>query len=353
MSRIEFQKRNLLKYAGDLSQVFSTKEYTLSSGKAQGIKAIDVKNGSGLEFTVLPDRGMDVAWLSYKGINFSYIGKTGIVAPQFFNENGFGFLRSFEAGFLTTCGLMNVGSPCDDNGENYGLHGRISNTPAENVASEVNWADGKPIIKVRGKMREARVFGENLVFSREIACQCGEKRFSILDTVENDGFREEPLMLLYHFNLGYPLLDENAVFAAPTVELKARDEEAAKGIGTCNVFQKPTANYKEQVFYRNLKTDRDGNTCAALINAALGLGVVIRFNKSQLFNLTQWKQMGEGEYVLGIEPGNCYVEGRLDAKRKGVLEYLNPGEIRKFKIDVEILEGSSDLERVQNEISKF
>ena len=342
-----------MKYVGDLSQVLGVKDYTLNGGKAQGVRAIDVKNGAGLEFTILPDRGMDIAWLTCQGVNLSYISKTGIVAPQYYNEDGTGPLRSFEAGFMVTCGLMNVGTPCEENGEKFGQHGRISNTPAENVSTGVAWEQGKPVIKVAGKMREARLFGENLTLSREIICQCGANRFSIEDTIENDGFRVEALMLLYHFNLGYPLLDENAVLYAPTKLIRPRDTEAATGTGAHHLFQKPTPAYKEQVFYHDLKTDADGNTCAALLNQDLEMGLAIRFNKKQLFNLTQWKQMGEGEYALGLEPGNCYVEGRLDARNKGILETLDPGERRMFKLEIEIIQGEAGMERIRDEIARF
>ncbi len=350
MSKVDFSKREILKYIGDFTQVFGTKEYTLSGGKAQGVKAVDVKNGSGLEFTVLPDRCMDIAWLSYKGSNMSYISKTGIVAPQYYNETGLNWLRSFYAGFLTTCGLMNVGAPCTENGEAFGLHGRISNTPAENVSSGTVWENGQPVIKVKGSMREARLFGENVVHDREITCKAGKNILIIDDKIENYGFRKEPLMLLYHFNLGYPLLDEDAVFIAATNAVKPRDVESEEGTQFCNVFQKPTPDYKEQVFYHDLKTDNTGNTCAALINEKLGLGMALRFNKNQLFNLTQWKMMGEGEYVLGIEPCNCYGSGREDLKEKGLLEYIGPGEIRTFRIEIEIIDGLDEINRVKDEI---
>lgn len=347
---IDFSKREILKYVGDLTQIFGVKEYTLTGGKSQGVRAVDVKNGTGLEFTVLPDRCMDIAWLSYKGINFSYISKTGIVSPQYYNEAGFNFLRSFYAGFLTTCGLRNVGTPCVENGESFGLHGRISNTPAENVYSGIEWCDDKPVVRIRGRMREARVFGENMILEREIVCRCGENKFTIEDRVENYGFVEEPLMILYHFNLGYPLLQESAVLFAPTWEVRPRDEEAQKGIENYTRFQKPTPGYNEQVFYHDLRCDDNGNTCVALINDKLELGVAIRFNKNELFNFTQWKMMGEGEYVLGLEPCNCYVCGREESKKKGTIEYLKPGEIRKFKIEVEILDGMGSIDKLKNEI---
>ena len=52
-----------------------------------------------------------------------------------------------------------------------------------------------------------------------------------------------------------------------------------------------------------MKCDSEGKTFAALINPIQQVGIVIWFNKNQLWNLCQWKMMGEGEYVLGIEPG--------------------------------------------------
>ena len=201
MTTTNFNKRQMLKYVGNFSQVFGIKEYALTSGKAKGVKAFDVKTGSGLEFTVLADRCLDISGLSFKGTNCSYISKTGIVAPEYYEENGVGFLRSFTAGFLTTCGLRNVGSPCEKDGEPFSMHGRIANTPGEEVSATTEWVDDVPVLTINGKMREARVFGENLVLGRKITCKYGENKITIENTVENLGFRKEALMLLFHFNM--------------------------------------------------------------------------------------------------------------------------------------------------------
>ncbi|NLJ41289.1 MAG: aldose 1-epimerase family protein [Clostridiales bacterium] len=353
MAMKDFSKREILKYVGDYNQILGIRDCTLNGGRAQGVRAMEIKNGSGLEFTVLPDRSMDISQLSYKGINLSYLSKSGIVAPQYYNETGIEFLRSFYAGFLTTCGLRNVGSPVEDDGEAFGLHGRISNTPGENVSSGVEWVDDKPVIRVSGRMREARLFGENLVMNRTIICSGGENKFEIIDTIENDGFRREPLMILYHFNLGYPLLDENAQFVIPAVKTRPKDEVAEKGLDAYHETQIPTPGFNEQVFYHTLAADDNGDTSAALINEKLGLGLVIGFNKNSLFNLTQWKQMGAGDYVMGVEPGNCYVEGRVDAREKGVLEYLEPGETKEIKVTAEILDGSTEIDNYKDKISKL
>ena len=59
------------------------------------------------------------------------------------------------------------------------------------------------------------VFGENLVLTRRIEAQLGGRAIAILDRVENRGFRPTPHMLLYHFNFGWPLLDQGSRFLAP------------------------------------------------------------------------------------------------------------------------------------------
>ena len=353
MQTNDFNKRELLKYVGDLSQVFGIREYTLSGGKSKGVKAFDFRNGAGLEFTVLADRCLDITGLTFKGINCSYLSKTGIVAPEYYNEDGAEFLRSFHAGFLTTCGLRNVGSPCEDEGESFGVHGRISNTPAEEVCAWVDWSSNTPVLTITGKVKEARVFGENLVLERKITCRYGENKITIQNTVENLGFRKEPLMLLFHFNLGYPLLDENSRLVTPTEKLTPRDEAAIKGVETYNQFQSPTPEYAEQVFYHDLRAGSEGNTCTALVNHTLETALAIRFNKNQLFNFGQWKQMGEGEYVLGMEPSNCYVGGRADARQNNTLEYLEPGEIKRFDLDIEIVKGADKINALIKEINNL
>ena len=346
-------KRELGKYVGDFSQVFGIKEYTLAGGRAKGIKAFDVKNGSGLEFTVLADRCLDIAGLSFKGINCSYFTNSGIAAPEYYDAHGIGFLRNYFAGFLTTCGLRNVGSPCEVNGETFGQHGRISNTPAEEVCATTQWIDGAPVLTISGKMREARLFGENLILERKIICKYGEKKIILQNRVENCGFKKEALMLLFHFNMGYPLLDENAILVTPTAKLKSRDVVATRGESAYNLCQPPTPEYAEQVFYHQLKSDKNGETSVALINRKLGLGVAIHYSKNQLFNFTQWKQMGEGDYVMGMEPCNCYVSGRADPENAGILDYLEPGGIRNFELVIEVANGEEDIEAMMKKIEEL
>lgn len=346
-------KRDLLRYVGDYSQVFGMKEYTLAGGKANGVKTFDIYNGTGLELTVVADRCLDIGRLAYKGVNCSYLSKTGIVSPAYYGGNDPSFFRNFSGGFLTTCGLRNVGNSSTVNGEFFVMHGQISNMPAEEVCASTVWEGDNPFMTLSGQMREARFFGENMRLKRKIVCPYGENRLFIHDCVENLGFRDELLMLLYHFNLGYPLLDEDAELFFPSRVVVPRDAEATKGVHDWHRMQPPTHGYAEQVFYHDLKTDADGNTCVALVNQRLELGIAFHFSKKQFGNLTHWKQMGEGEYVLGIEPGNCFVGGRLDPRNKDIASYLKPGDSKNFDIEIEIITGSHDIQILQQTIGSF
>ena len=345
-------KRELLRYVGDYSQTLGIRESVLCGGKAKGVKVFDIRNGSGLELTVLADRCLDISSLSFKGVNCAYISKTGIVAPEFYESGGMGFHRNFAGGLLTTCGLRNVGNQCEDGGESLDTHGRIANIPAEEVYAKTEWnEDGIMEMTVGGKIRESRFFGENLLLRRKIVCRYGENKFRIYNTIENQGFRREPLMLLFHFNIGYPLLSEDAELIIPTAKVEPRDAEATKGVDSWNKMQPPTAEYAEQVFYHHLKVDDYGISCAALINHKLETAICISFSTKQLFNLTQWKQMGEGEYVLGLEPCNCYVGGRTDPRNQAILEYLDPGEVREYNAEIALFSGAEEISNMRNYIN--
>ena len=63
----DMTKEELCKRVGDLSQIADAREGVLTAGKADGVRVIDVRTGGGFSFSILPSRGMDIAWAEYKG----------------------------------------------------------------------------------------------------------------------------------------------------------------------------------------------------------------------------------------------------------------------------------------------
>jgi len=309
-------------------------------GRAEGVKMLDIQNGSGMNFNVNLDRGMDIPFLSYKGKNVGYVSPCGIVAPQYFNDHGLGFLRGFTAGFLTTCGLQYVGPPCEYAGEPFGLHGRISNTPADNYSYEINQQpDGLAYLEINGLMNEGRIFQDRLSMKRKIKCNYQENKIEITDQITNEGFVKAQHMILYHFNIGYPFLSPDSEVMIPSIKVKARDEHAKSGIGAWNKVQEPTNGYEEMCYYHTLKADANNRATVGVYNHATELGVTIEFDITMLDHFIQWKMMGKGDYVMGLEPTNTTIDGIKDAIKKGTMKYIEPNETIEYKLIVNIIEG--------------
>jgi hypothetical protein len=335
-----FTPLELLRRVGDLSQLAGVQPFELVDGSERGVRAVHLYNAAGLAMTVLPDRGMSVTRLSYCGVPLPLISAVGAAHPAFAEPRGLGWLRTWPAGFLTTCGLTQVGSPCQDGSEELGLHGRAASIPARQVAWGAEWQADEYIIWVEGKVRETRVFGENLCLHRRIWTKLDARAFWVEDQVENQGFSPTPHMFLQHINLGFPLVDATARLELPPHTTQPRDEEAQKGLATCCEFTAPIPGYQEQVFYHDLQPDEDGQVQVSLVNHAFGggqgLGVTLRYAKADYPVLVEWKMMGEGLYVVGLEPANCHVGGRCQERQMGTLPFLAPQEKRTYRLEVNL-----------------
>jgi len=345
-------KRDLEAYCGDLSQVFGIQECILSGGKSKGTKSYMVNNGSGLNMLVLADKCFNIPYLIFKGINIGFVSKTGVCGPEFFQEEGTrGFLRNFEAGFLTTCGLSYMGTPSIVNGQKNGLHGVISNTPLENASADISWEEGKAYINLSGTAREGFLFGPNLRIHKKIRIPIGINRIEIHDQVENLGFEETPLMLLYHFNYGYPFLDENCRVFCNYDKITPRDENSAGRTENLDCFDKPISGFEEIVVFRTM-SNPDTETGRTLVyNTKLGMAVSMTMNSKQLPIMNQWKSPRAGDYVLGMEPGTGHVGGLTNTERDGLLMKILPGEKKNFDITIEFLDSADKIEAIIKEFN--
>lgn len=343
-----YTRDELLRRVGSLDQIGGVEPCVLSGGMAEGVRALRVSTGAGLAFTVLPDRCLDIPMMTFNGRPLCWYSCNGIVGPRFYEPVGDGFLRSFFGGLLTTCGLRNFGPPCTVDGESFPLHGRVPGLPASEVAWGATWDGDECIFWIEGVVRESRVFDEHLTLRRRIETRLGGTSASISTTVRNEGRREEGHMILFHINPGFPLLDEDARLLVDPLAVHPRDDEARRGLDVYDRFSAPQAGFREQVFVLDLRPDAAGYVSAACVNERLdgGLGLRIRWPKEQLPWMVEWRQMGQGVYVLGMEPANCpTVEGRAEALSRGTLPVLQPGEERRYDIDVDVLIGRDSWNR--------
>lgn len=334
----EWSKHELLRRVGDISQIAGVELLSYEDGAARGVRLARFRTGSGLDFDVLIDRGMDIGRASFKGEPLAWQSATGPVHPAFYEPEGPGWLRSFHGGLVTTCGLTYLGAPCTDQGVPLGAHGRASNTPAEGVWADAAWQGDEYVLWVQGRLRETAVFGENVRMHRRIWTRMGESRLYIDDVVENLGDEPVPHMLLYHVNVGFPVLADQSRVVIPAHKVTPRDRDAAVELERCHGSGPPVRGFREAVFYHDVKV-KDGCATAGVVGGAgeAARGIYVRYSAATLPRFVQWKMIGEGLYVMGLEPANCLVEGRDKERARGTLQFLEPGEARRYHVEIGVL----------------
>lgn len=345
-----YTRKELLERVGDISQIAGIKKVELTDGNRKGVETYIVKNGSGFSFNVVADRGLDISAADCCGRSLCWVSETGEVAPSFYEEPGLGWLRGFFGGLLTTCGLTQVGGPNVDEGQALGLHGRYSYIPAQQVSYATEWQGDDYVMSVKGKVRQASVFGENLVLTRKISTKLGENRLWLEDTVENLGYQSTPHMILYHINGGFPAVDAGTKLVSPTLSVEPRDA----GVSTedYDIFEPPTAGFAERVYYHNMASEADGTVITALVNRSIpgGFGFYVNYSNKELPLFTEWKMNGLGTYVVGMEPSNCHVQGRSNERERGTLQYLEPGEIRHYSLEIGVLNSEESIKQLEERI---
>lgn len=158
---------------------------------------------------LLPQRGMSVYQYTVAGTPLG--GWSPIAGPVHpssvptWEPSGLGWLEGFNE-VLVRCGLASNGPPIHDDAGRlvHPLHGRIGNLPAVNVQSSIDDAGG--YVEVTASVDEQRFFFHLLRLQTRIRLHAGDGRLEIRDTVINRSSSETTAMLLYHINLGRPLL---------------------------------------------------------------------------------------------------------------------------------------------------
>jgi hypothetical protein len=135
-----------------------------------------------------------------------------------------------------------------------------------------------------------------------------------------------PLMQMYHMNFGWPLVGESMRLEAPSHKVFARDKAAEAGLNDWEVFPAPDRGYAEQVLIHDQPADDDGFCMMKIVNPDFGPTVSLSYRKAELPYLNQWRMAGEGDYVLGLEPGNCYPVGQVEFAKTGLMRYIEPGQ---------------------------
>lgn len=343
----EYSKEELTARVGSIAQLAGYKRYRLEEGRSRGVEAVDIWNGSGLELTIVCDRGSDMASLRHRGRSLCWISNLGISAPAYWQEGEWTWNHNFGGGMLATCGLTTAGLPSCDQGEQLPLHGHISNTPSQQVCCKGAWEADGYWLTYQATTVQARPFGETLEMERRIRIRMGDDRVYLQDTVRNVGPKSTPFMLLYHMNFGYPLLDEGAELYLTYDDCFPTSPLAEQQRDTLGVITGPQNDYVPRAYNWTMAPDEQGWGHAALLNPAIGLAATLDFDTATLPLFNLWKCLQTQNYVLGLEPCNCRTWGRERARQEAALQFLEPGEERRMQVILTVHDGPEALDKVR------
>lgn len=325
------------------AQIGGIETSILDNGPGRNSRIAWVNTGSGLRFKVVPDRGLDIAEAFMNAWSLSWISHHGTVSPRPFAIQGVEWLRSFGGGMVTTCGLDHVGGPENDEYGVRGLHGEISNIPAEIISIvQPDLYSNQNTMSITGRMLQSTVFEPHLELIRTISVRLGSSEIQINDKVRNIGNQPAPHMILYHLNFGWPLIDQGTKILWQG-EWISRDSDMDRKIfnndndfRTCPDVLESHSGGGEAAVFIDPDADQDGRYHFGLYNPKIGLEVMVSALKNQLPALTNWQHFGQREYVLGLEPGTHHPIGQSGARDQGNLIYLQPDESREYDLKFDI-----------------
>ena len=293
----------------NFSQIASIRRYTITDGREKGLEVIDCDNGK-IRFLINVSKACDMMQLYHEGQNMSFLSKNA------FTKREVHFLNRFEGGMIYTCGLDSVGGR-----EGYELHGTLHNIPAEIVRAECDESG----IAIEAIVRDTAIFGKNLVLRRRITSAIGSETVSYEDTLVNESFKDEEYCLLYHVNVGYPMLDDGARVIADVVKCDPRTPWAEENEAIRYDMNAPVPNQEETCYFLKL-----GAPEVSLVNERIGKKFTVAYSKDTLPCFVEWKSMASGDYALGLEPCTTELDDRFTYK------IIKSGEKIKFNVNISV-----------------
>lgn len=351
--------------AGDLSQFAGVRLMTLGDGVERGIRVLEFRSGTGLRFSVLVDRALDIADCEMNGMAVSWHSPTGFRHPglhEYEGEGGLGFLRSFS-GLMVTCGLDHILFMYEADTRDYhyaprasarhSIHGRVGTIPARLTGYGERWEGDRCFLWCEGTVRQAAVFAEDLELVRRIEIEVGTNEIRLHDEVRNRGFYRTPHMYCYHINVGHPVLAAGSRYLAPIEDVvwaAHADDYRAQGVGY-RTLPGPQSPFHEQVWEHEMAADADGRVAVALVNDRLGLGLEVVTRKEQFPCMYEWQNLQAGQYAFGIEPSTHHVLGNGKARERGEMIYLEHGDACRYDTVFRVLARPADIAETERRIA--
>jgi hypothetical protein len=335
----------------------SVKHGHFVGGKATGVEVVYVDSGA-VRALLLPGRGMGIWKLWVDDTEFGWSSPVdGPVHPSLvpvMEPGGLGWLEGFDE-LLVRCGLESNGAPDRDASGTlrYPLHGRIANLPARDVHVEFNAETG--LVEIVGDVLETKLFFNRLRLRSRIGFHAGSTAVHIVDEVTNERSLPTTVQMLYHINLGAPVLSDGSEVEAALSVLAPKDSLSAGEMNQWNKIDAPQVGYAERVYFSQPTAGEDGWSAALLRTSNQQLGMGVRYDTSTLPYFILWKNpaaMNEG-YVVGLEPATNLPNGRTFETNQGRVVNLESGATVRFQLELHPMVTSASVAQFSSLINEL
>ncbi len=336
---------------------FSIRYNQLHAGCSAGLYCLTIDTGNVIA-TILPDRGMGL-WKCWSGdLEFGWQSPVpGPVHPGFVpvhDASGIGWLEGFDE-LLVRCGLQSNGAPefCENGTLRYPLHGRIANLPAHRLDIQVDVENG--ILDVIGVVSESRFLVYSLELQTRYRFRVGSPVVEIIDTVTNRSSQPSSMQLLYHINVGQPVLQSGSIVHTAYRNLAPRDARAAESMKRWNQCDGPASGYQEQVYFIDPVADEHHWSEAMLASSDGTYGFAVHFDTRTLPYMSLWKNTAavEDGYVVGLEPATGFPNTRSFEEKNGRVVPLQGGESKTFRLKLQPLTTSNAVTQSRSRINSL
>jgi hypothetical protein len=326
-------------------------------GVSEGVEIIRMANPR-MHVDVLPSRGMSIWRMQAGGVRYQWQSPVvGPVHPNYVDlsePSGLGWLSGFDE-LVVRCGLESNGAPQHDEAGRlvYPLHGHIANTPADAISVEFDEASGR--IELVAETIEARLFFKRLRMRTRVRIHADRDDVELLDDVTNELSTPTTMQLLYHINIGPPVLGKGSTLSVAIDELAPRDAHAAEEIEQWNQFDEPTSGYQERVYFARPVCDNSGFAHAVLADAQRERGLAVRFKTSTLPWFVLWKNSGDisDGYVAGLEPATNFPNTRGFEQQHDRIVSLDGGKTASFRVTLSPLSSRESVQQATDVVRKI
>jgi galactose mutarotase-like enzyme len=327
------------------------------AGRSAGVEAIEV-HGQRAGFCILPTRGMSI-WRAWSGtVPFQWQSPvTGPTHPSLvpvWDPSGLGWLEGFDE-LLVRCGLESNGAPeFDAQGRlRFPLHGRIANLPADSLQLTID--DTAGTLEITGTVHESRLFFSNLKLTSTIRLRADADFVEIEDRVTNASDRPLSHQLLYHINVGQPVLGPGAELLAPASEVVPKTPTAEKAVDNYPLYGPPQVGFAEQVYLMRMQANAHQWSRVLLQSPNKDCGLGLAYDTSTLPYFIQWKNTGglNDGYVTGLEPATNFPNRRSFEEKHGRTVALEPGQSTLYKLQLFFLASAERVSEFAGDVESL